>query len=37
MDVAGGIVVAIVLAVGMMTVIELIGRGLVAMMEKDND
>jgi hypothetical protein len=29
--------VAIVLAVGMMTVIELIGRGLVAMMEKDND
>jgi hypothetical protein len=37
MGVAGGIVVAVVLAVGMMTLIELVGRGMIAMMENDND
>jgi len=29
--------VAVVLAVGMMTLIELVGRGMIAMMENDND
>lgn len=37
MGVAGGLVVAVVLAAGMMALIELVGRGVISMMEGDND
>lgn len=37
MGIAGGIVVAVVLAAGMMALIELVGRKVVGMMEGDHE